>query len=148
MTINYRKNEIIVTKAEYTKAMKVGTVEFEELFRVKQLYPTAKVVIKKVKNQDNYAKLSKKFMLGYVQAKEGKEYYDEFAKLFDLIGTPNFNDDSGEVKTYSFFDVRNVFLNRYPQFMNESDRKKYVAAQAAKKESEENSNVVEMSKVG
>ncbi len=112
MFINERKNEIVATKAEYAKAMKVGTPEFDELFRARQLYPTAKVVIKKSKNQDNYPKLTKPFMLGYVEFKD-KEYYDEFNKLFDLIGKPNFEDDSGEPKTYSFFDVREVFINRF-----------------------------------
>lgn len=146
MYINERKNEIIVTKAEYAKAMKVGTVEFEDFFKVRQLFPTAKVVIKKSKNQDNYKNLTKKFMLGFVKARDEK-YYEEFAKLFLKIGTPNFDDDSSEPKTYSFFDIRNVFLNKYPQFMNESDRKKYDEAKAAEKKSEENSNVVEMSKV-
>lgn len=149
MFINERKNEIVATKAEYAKAMKVGTPEFEELFRARQLYPTAKVVIKKSKNQDNYPKLTKPFMLGYVEFKD-KEYYDEFNKLFDLIGKPNFEDDSGEPKTYSFFDVREVFLNRYPKFMNEKDRKKFEDAkrEAEKKvnenQSEENTNVIDM----
>lgn len=144
MFVNEKKNEIVVTKAEYTKAMRVGTVEFEELFRVKQLYSTAKVVIKKVKNQDNYAKLSKKFMLNYIAAND-KEYFEEFSELFKSIGTEYFNEKNNKITTFSFFDIRENFLNRYTQFMNERDRKKYDAAKADEKKSEENSNVIDMS---
>ena len=143
MKINLTKNEITMTKSEYAKAMKIGTVEFEELFRAKQLYPRAKVVIKKNNNKDNYQKLTKKFMLSYVQKKDN-EYYDELVNLFELIGTPNFDDEGGEIKTISFFTVREKFLNRYPQFMNERDREKY----ENKKKSEENTNIVEMSMAG
>ena len=51
MYIIESKREIIVTKAEYTKAMKVGTPEFEELYKAKQLVPNAKIVIKKMKKK-------------------------------------------------------------------------------------------------
>ena len=152
MFINESKKEITMTKTEYAKAMRVGTVEFEELFRAKQLYPRAKVVIKKNNNKDNYQKLTKKFMLGYIQTKDN-EYYDEFVKLFSLIGTPDFENENGEVKTISFFTVREKFLNRYPQFMTKEDRKKYEDKKKSEEskmseEPEENTNIVEMSMAG
>lgn len=80
MFVNEKKNEIVVTKAEYTKAMKVGSDEFNQLFQAKQLFPTAKVVIKKVKNQDNYSKLRKAFMLDYVKATD-PEYFLLFTHI-------------------------------------------------------------------
>ena len=145
MFVNEKKNEIVVTKAEYTKAMRVGSDEFNQLFQAKQLFPTAKVVIKKVKNQDNYSKLRKAFMLDYVKATD-PEYYEELSEMFKLIGTERFDETKNKITTFSFFNVRDAFLNRYPQFMNESDRKKYDEAQAAEKKSEENTNVVAMKK--
>ena len=59
MFINESKNEIIVSKTGYTKAMKVGTVEFEDLYRAKQLCPRAKVVIRKSDSKQHYKNLTK-----------------------------------------------------------------------------------------
>lgn len=124
MFINESKREIIVTKAEYTKAMKVGTVEFEDLYRAKQLCPRAKIVIKKSDSKQHYKNLSKKFMLNYVKAND-KEYSDTFEKLFKSIGDTYYDEDASEYKEITFFYVRRQFLVKYPQFMTPSDREKF-----------------------
>ena len=131
MYINETKNEIIVSKAEYTKAMKVGTVEFEDLYRAKQLYPRAKIVIKKSDSKQHYKNLTKKFMLNFVKAND-KEYFDTFEKLFKSIGDTYYDEEAAEYKEITFFYVRRQFLVKYPQFMTPSDREKY---EKSKKES-------------
>ena len=146
MKINLTKNEIVVTKSEYTKAMKVGTPEFEELFRVKQMLPNANIVIKKPASKQNYKRLTKEFMLKFVNSNDEK-YSEEFNKLFDLIGTTFIDKNDGECKEVSFFYIRRVFLEKYPQFMTKSDREKYEESKKSK-ESEENTNIVEMSMAG
>ena len=130
MYINESKREIIVTKAEYTKAMKVGTPEFEELFRAKQIFPNAKIVIKKPNNKNNYKNLTKTFMLNYVKT-NASEYLKTLEGLFDSIGETIFDEDKDEYKEVSFFYVRNEFLKKFPQFMTPSDREKF---EKAKKE--------------
>ena len=130
MFINEVKNEIIVSKSEYTKAMKVGTTEFEDLFRAKQLYPRAKVVIRKSDSKQHYKNLSKKFMLNYVEIND-KEYFDTFEKLFDNIGDSYYDENASEYKEITFFYVRRQFLEKFPKFMTPSDREKY---EKAKKE--------------
>ena len=130
MYINESKREIIVTKAEYTKAMKVGTPEFEELFRAKQIFPNAKIVIKKPNNKNNYKNLTKTFMLNYVKT-NASEYLETLEDLFDSIGETIFDEDKDEYKEVSFFYVRNEFLKKFPQFMTPSDREKF---EKAKKE--------------
>ena len=130
MFINESKREIIVSKAEYTKAMKVGTVEFEDLYRAKQLCPRAKVIIKKSDSKQHYKNLTKKFMLNFVKAND-KEYFDTFEKLFDNIGDTYYDEDASEYKEITFFYVRRQFLVKYPQFMTPSDREKF---EKAKKE--------------
>lgn len=130
MYINESKREIIVTKAEYTKAMKVGTPEFEELFRAKQIFPNAKIVIKKPNNKNNYKNLTKTFMLNYVKT-NASEYLKTLEDLFDSIGETIFDEDKDEYKEVSFFYVRNEFLKKFPQFMTPSDREKF---EKAKKE--------------
>lgn len=149
MEINERKNEIIVTKAEYKKAMKVGTSEFKALLEAKALYPNAKVVTKKSKNQGNYKKLTKDFMLAYVDA-NNKEKLDNFKELFKSIGCSYFDEEKNEVKTISFFYIRNQFLNMYPQFMNEKDRKKYDEKKAKenKNTTAEKLNIIEIEDAG
>jgi hypothetical protein len=147
MKVNETKNEIIVTKAEYTKAMRIGTKEFDELYRAKQLYPRAKVVIKKTDNKQNYKKLTKTFMLEYAETTD-KEFYEELKKAFALIGRVRFDDKKNDLITISFFYVRDKFLNKYPQFMTAHDRKKYEAAKEAERKSEEISNIVNMNKAG
>ena len=124
MFINEAKNEIIVSKAEYTKAMKVGTVEFEDLYRVKQLYPRAKIVIRKSDSKQHYKNLSKKFMLNYVKTNDA-EYFNTFEKLFESIGDTYYDEDAAEYKEITFFYVRRQFLVKYPQFMTPSDREKF-----------------------
>ena len=146
MYINNTKREIVLTKAEYTKAMRIGTPEFEDLFRAKQMFPSAKVVIKKSDSKQHYKNLTKVFMLNYVKTND-KEYLEEFEKLFKSIGVTYFDEESNEYKEISFFYVRNTFLHRYPQFMTESDRKKYEekkSATEAENKTEENTNVVEI----
>lgn len=139
MYINESKREIIVTKAEYTKAMKVGTPEFEELFRAKQIFPNAKIVIKKPNNKNNYKNLTKTFMLNYVKT-NASEYLETLEDLFDSIGETIFDEDKDEYKEVSFFYVRNEFLKKFPQFMTPSDREKF---EKAKKEN--NSDDIETS---
>lgn len=139
MYINESKREIIVTKAEYTKAMKVGTPEFEELFRAKQILPNAKIVIKKPNNKNNYKNLTKTFMLNYVKT-NASEYLETLEDLFDSIGETIFDEDKDEYKKVTFFYVRNEFLNKFPQFMTPSDREKF---EKAKKEN--NSDDIETS---
>ena len=139
MYINESKREIIVTKAEYTKAMKVGTPEFEELFRAKQIFPNAKIVIKKPNNKNNYKNLTKTFMLNYVKT-NASEYLKTLEGLFDSIGETIFDEDKDEYKEVSFFYVRNEFLKKFPQFMTPSDREKF---EKAKKEN--NSDDIETS---
>ena len=139
MYINESKREIIVTKAEYTKAMKVGTPEFEELFRAKQIFPNAKIVIKKPNNKNNYKNLTKTFMLNYVKT-NASEYLETLEDLFDSIGETIFDEDKDEYKEVSFFYVRNEFLKKFPQFMTPSDREKF---EKAKKEN--NSDEIETS---
>ena len=139
MYINESKREIIVTKAEYTKAMKVGTPEFEELFRAKQIFPNAKIVIKKPNNKNNYKNLTKTFMLNYVKT-NASEYLKTLEGLFDSIGETIFDEEKDEYKEVSFFYVRNEFLKKFPQFMTPSDREKF---EKAKKEN--NSDDIETS---
>ena len=139
MYINESKREIIVTKAEYTKAMKVGTPEFEELFRAKQIFPNAKIVIKKPNNKNNYKNLTKTFMLNYVKT-NASEYLETLEDLFDSIGETIFDEDKDEYKEVSFFYVRNEFLKKFPQFMTPSAREKF---EKAKKEN--NSDDIEIS---
>lgn len=139
MYINESKREIIVTKAEYTKAMKVGTPEFEDLYRAKQMFPCAKVVVKKSTNKNNYKNLTKTFMLNYVKT-NASDYLKTLENLFKSIGETIFDEDKDEYKEVSFFYVRNEFLNKFPQFMTPSDREKY---EKAKKE--KNSDNIETS---
>ena len=139
MYINESKREIIVTKAEYTKAMKVGTPEFEELFRAKQIFPNAKIVIKKPNNKNNYKNLTKTFMLNYVKT-NASEYLKTLEDLFNSIGETIFDEEKDEYKEVSFFYVRNEFLKKFPQFMTPSDREKF---EKAKKEN--NSDDIETS---
>lgn len=139
MYINESKREIIVTKAEYTKAMKVGTPEFEELFRAKQIFPNAKIVIKKSTNKSNYKNLTKTFMLNYVK-KNASDYLETLESLFNSIGETIFDEEKDEYKEVSFFYVRNEFLKKFPQFMTPSDREKF---EKAKKEN--NSDDIETS---
>lgn len=140
MTINETKKEIIVSKAEYKKAMKVGTEEFRALLEAKRICPNAKVVVKKSKNKENYKNLTKKFMLDYIQSKDNNSL-ETFTKLFESIGTTYFDDNESEYKKITFFYVRNEFLNTYPQFMTKSDREKYEESKKAKEKTEENTTL-------
>ena len=137
MFISESKREIIVSKAEYTKAMKVGTVEFEDLFRAKQLFPRAKVVIRKSEGKQHYKNLTKQFMLNYVKAND-KDYLETFEKLFKSIGDTYYDEEATEYKEITFFYVRRQFLVKYPQFMTESDRKKFEEAKKTDESSESN----------
>ena len=127
MFINEVKNEIIVSKTEYSKAMKIGTPEFEDLFRAKQLFPRAKVVIRKSDNKQQYKNLTKKFILNYLMVND-KENVETFEKLFKSIGATYYDEEATEYKEITFFYVRRQFLVKYPQFMTESDRKKFEEA--------------------
>lgn len=146
MIINERKNEIIATKAEYAKAMKVGTKEFEELFRVKQMMPSINVVVKRASTRQNYKRLTKEFILNYAKSHD-KDFFEEIKELFDLIGTTYVDENSGDVEEISFFYIRRVFLEKYPQFMTKEDRVKYENEKKdkEKKAKEEKSNVIDMS---
>ena len=124
MFINEAKNEIIVSKAEYTKAMKVGTVEFEDLYRAKQLCPRAKIVFRKSDSKQHYKNLTKKFILNYLLA-TNEELHNEFVTLFKSIGDTYYDEENSEYKEITFFYVRTEFLKKHPQFMTVADRKRF-----------------------
>ena len=115
----------------------VGTVEFEDLFRAKQLFPRAKVVIRKSEGKQHYKNLTKQFMLNYVKAND-KDYLETFEKLFKSIGDTYYDEEATEYKEITFFYVRRQFLVKYPQFMTESDRKKFEEAKKTDESSESN----------
>ena len=127
MYINNTKREIVLTKAEYTKAMRIGTPEFEDLFRAKQILPSGKIVIKKSTNKNAYKKITKAFILNYAKS-TNKEYYENLLSLFNSIGETVYIEETDEYKEVSFFYIRNEFLKKNPQFMTVSDREKFEKA--------------------
>lgn len=124
MYISKSKKEIIITKAEYAKAFTIGTDEFDMLARAIQLFPKAKVVIKKPNNRSNYPRITKAFMMEYI-SEHDKTYLEHFEGLFAKIGESYIDKADGGCKEVSFFSIREEFLNRYPQFMNKKDREEY-----------------------
>ncbi|MBR5272831.1 MAG: hypothetical protein IKU25_05490 [Clostridia bacterium] len=143
MYISKTKKEIIITKTEYAKAFTIGTDEFDSLSKAMAMFPKAKVVIKKSNNRSNYPRITKDFMIDYI-TNHDKTYLDEFKNLFDMIGQ-NYKDEAkDEWKEISFFSIRAVFLNRYPQFMTKKDREEYEAKKKEKNNAKETSTKPEM----
>ena len=124
MYITESKREIVVSKTEHAKAMRIGTPEFEELYKAKQMFPYAKIVIKKSNNKQNYKKITKPFMLNYVKANKA-DYFETLLNLFNSIGETIYDADKDEYIEVSFFYIRNEFLKQFPQFMTPSNREKF-----------------------
>ena len=76
-------------------------------------------------------------MLNYVKAND-KDYLETFEKLFKSIGDTYYDEEATEYKEITFFYVRRQFLVKYPQFMTESDRKKFEEAKKTDESSESN----------
>lgn len=119
MKVNFEKREIVLKKEVYTKAKTIGSDEYKALIEIRKDFPDFKIVVAKRKTtKQDYKRLTKSFMIKYIKENH-PEYLEEFTTLVNKIGKGS---DKGFV---SFFTVRKTFLYRYPQFMTESDRKKY-----------------------
>lgn len=119
MKINHEAKEIVMTKREYNLSKTFGTDECDAVIEAMNAFKGYKVVVAKRKTtKQDYKRLTKSFMIKYIKENH-PEYLEEFTTLVNKIGKGS---DNGIV---SFFTVRKTFLYRYPQFMTESDRKKY-----------------------
>lgn len=115
MTINYEKNEIMLSKRESRQAGIVGSTEFEALMKLRTAFPNCKIVVKPApKSKDHLKGLTIDYMKTYIEAhdNEEKSIMKEFLQLRGL-------DENGKpielafVATYG--ELKMWFLDQYPE---------------------------------
>lgn len=112
MTIIEKKMSIELTNAEMKEARKFGTKEYRDLQEARRDYPNFAVVVKKGKNNSDFANLSMKTIKDYV-AKHGD---DEQKAALETLTKRNMDIDSDEyAEPVSFFTIKTWFLNEFPE---------------------------------
>ena len=115
MVIDYKKNEIVMTKKEAREAGVVGSKEYKAMLELRKAFPGYKVVVKSApKSKDHLKGLTVDYMKAYIEAhdNEKKSVMMEFYKLRGL-------DENGKPAELAFVasygELKMWFLDQYPE---------------------------------
>jgi hypothetical protein len=113
ITINTKRNEIVITKKFETAAKRFGSPEYKELKEVRADFPTYKVVTRKATKVNEHKGLTYDFMKQYIEANDK----DGFIKAeFEKITATSKEAKELNAKAKPYLKVRDWFLNVYPVF--------------------------------
>ena len=124
ITVNFKKNTIVVSKAFAKKASQYGSEEYREFQKVKSENPKYKVEIKNTRppKKNTIRGLDYQFMERYIK-NHNMDLYKEF---LTLIGKSDNEYDGLKVKGKPYLTVKKWFLEKFPEIAEfESIAKKY-----------------------
>ena len=129
------KKVIEMTKAEAKAAGIYGTVEFEELEKLRAAFPNFRITTKTSKSKDNMRGLDAPYMEKYIKAHDDEEQtiLKEFYSLRGL-------DENGKKKQFAqavpYGILKQWFLTYFPEVANMNDTIDKILAKAQKKREE------------
>ena len=114
ITINEKRNEIVITKKFAEAAKRFGSDEYRELKAARLDYPSYKVVTRKVKpsKNDKMKGLTYKFMEDYINNHDDEEK-TIMAQFLDLTAKSEEAEELNAAAA-SYKEVKDWFLNTYP----------------------------------
>lgn len=125
ITINEKKNVIVMSKATAKAASVFGTQEYKDLQEVRKAYPNFRVEVKKAPKRDNYKGLDYKFMKKYIE-----QHDDEEKTIMEEYNMLRGKDENGNTVSdaASYGEIRSWFLDMFPEVEEYHKKKEEVLA--------------------
>ena len=125
MNINYEKKTIEMTKSESKGAGVPNSEKFNELIRLRSIFPDFSIVIKSVaRKTDAYKGLDYDFMIKYIKKHENSD--DILTEFYQLRGCDKDGVRNVTIKEHSYGEIKMWFLDQFPEiekFNAETDNK-------------------------
>lgn len=128
VTVNAKRNEIVITKSFAKAASKFGTEEYKALREVRNDYPTFKVVERKPsKKFDTMKGLTYDYMEKYIKSHDDEEK-NAMKKFLDLRAKSDEAEDA-MAEAFSYGQIKTWFLAQFPEIRKfHEDRAALLAA--------------------
>lgn len=125
MNINYEKRTIEMTKNESKEAGRPNTEKFDELIKLRSIFPDFAIVVKEISTKrDTYEGLDYEYMESYIESHNNKE-----ANLKEFYTLRGLNEDGERditLKEHKYGEIKMWFLDSFPeieQFNAKTDEK-------------------------
>jgi hypothetical protein len=105
------KRIILVNKEFYKASREYGSEECKELMSAQRDFPKFKLVVKTVKKNDPFKNIDTDFMRDYITAHDDDS--KSIMTKFDIL-SGNAKDEDGKLGKVSFFELKEWFLNTFP----------------------------------
>lgn len=127
--INRKNRTITITKAFNAKASIYGTDEYEELSMIQNQNQGFRIIVQSPRrNNIPLGKITYEQIERYIKSHDDKDesIWNEYLKLRGKTDkNKNANEDEIQIKiSVSFFEVKKWFVNKYPHFIEEAERRK------------------------
>lgn len=114
------KKTIVVSKEFYKQASFYGSDEYKMLVEIQATHPSFKIVVKSVKKNDPFKRLTLEFMKAYIVEHDTDGSIQE---TFNVLSGKQEGED-GKLGMVSFFALKEWFLNTYPEIQDKVDEAK------------------------
>ena len=112
ITVNTKRNVIVLSKATAKAASVFNSPEYNDLQKARRDYPDFRVEVKKTAKKDNYKGLNFKFMEKYIEQNDNEN--KSIMAEYNLLRGRN---EDGDVVSdaASYGEVRSWFLDTFPE---------------------------------
>ena len=135
MNINYEKKTIEMTKAESKEAGNPTSEKFNELMKLRSIFPDFEIIIKKTSvKRDTYKGLDYDFMKKYIEDHDNSD--ENLKEFYKLRGMNENGEREAQIEEHSYGEIKMWFLSTFPEiekFNDETNKKlKEIKAKRAK----------------
>ena len=125
MNINYEKKTIEMTKAEAKEAGNPTSAKFEELMKLRSIFPDFEIIIKKTSvKRDTYKGLDYDFMKKYIEDHDNSD--ENLKEFYKLRGMNENGEREAQIEEHSYGEIKMWFLSTFPEiekFNDETNKK-------------------------
>ena len=135
MTINYEMKKIEMTKAESKEAGNPTSAKFEELMKLRSIFPDFAIIVKTTSvKRDTYKGLDYDFMKKYIEDHDNSD--TNLKEFYALRGMNEDGERDVLIEEHTYGEIKMWFLSTYPEIekFNEKTNKKLKAIKAKRAE--------------
>ena len=114
MNINYEKKTIEMTKAESKEAGIPTNEKFNELMKLRSIFPDFEIIIKKTSvKRDTYKGLGYEYMENYIKAHDNND--ENLKEFYKLRGMNEKGEKDVLIEEHSYGEIKMWFLSTFPE---------------------------------
>ena len=122
MTINYEKKTIEMTKAEAKEAGNPTSAKFEELMKLRSIFPDFAIIVKTTSvKRDTYKGLDYDFMKKYIEDHDNSD--TNLKEFYALRGMNEDGERDVLIEEHSYGEIKMWFLSTYPEIEKFNEKK-------------------------